>query len=46
MELAWRLDREMSRRLVLHETGFTRKGFLLPTCTLSTRYFLFVSELI
>ena len=25
--LAWRLDREMRRRLILHETGFSRKKF-------------------
>ena len=36
--LAWRLDREMRRRLILHETGFTRSRLftsyfivLLPT---------------
>ena len=25
--LAWRLDREIGRRLILHETGFTRQRF-------------------
>ena len=24
VSLTWRLDREMRRRLILHETGFTR----------------------
>ena len=24
VSLTWRLDREMGRRLILHETGFTR----------------------
>ena len=24
ISLTWRLDREMRRRLILHETGFTR----------------------
>ena len=32
--IAWRLDREIKRRIILPETGFTR------------RYFLFVYELI
>ena len=45
VSLAWRLDREMKRRLILHETGFSilAKGFLLPTNR--RRDFLFVSEL-
>ena len=44
--VAWRLDREMKGRLILHETGFSilAKGFLLPTNR--RRDFLFVSELI
>ena len=43
--LAWRLDREMKRRLILNETGFSilAKGFLLPTNR--RRDLLFVSEL-
>ena len=28
ISLAWRLDREIRRRLILHETGFTRWRFL------------------
>ena len=45
VSLAWRLDREMKRRLILNETGFSilAKGFLLPTNR--RRDFLFVSEL-
>ena len=45
VSLACRLDREMKRRLILNETGFSilAKGFLLPTNR--RRDFLFVSEL-
>ena len=27
VSLAWRFDREMRRRLIPHQTGFTRKRF-------------------
>ena len=30
VSLAWRLDREMRRRLIIHETGFTRESFFTP----------------
>ena len=32
VSLAWRLDREMRRRLILHETGFTRYRFFSLAC--------------
>ena len=45
VSLAWILDREMKRRLILNETGFSilAKGFLLPTNR--RRDLSFVSEL-
>ena len=50
VSLAWRLVGEMRRRLIVHETGFTRWRFLLPTLStsivLQDNNFLFVSELI
>ena len=30
VSLAWRLDQEMRRRLIIHETGFTRESFFTP----------------
>ena len=50
VSLAWRLDGQMRRRLIVHETGFTRWRFLLLTLStsivLQDNNFLFVSELI
>ena len=45
VELAWRLHREMRRRLILHETGFTRERFLTSffiDVEYSSGYLLFI----
>ena len=38
VSLAWRLDGEMSRRLILHETGFTHYRFFTPYFWIFTFY--------
>ena len=46
LSLAWRLDRKMRRRLILHETGFIYSLKVFYFLLYRRRYFLLVSELI
>ena len=41
--LAWRLDREMSRRLILHETGFTHLIFFTSYFIDINTFYLFLN---
>ena len=46
LALAWRLDREMRRPLILHETGFTPWRILLPTLSTSILLICFWFDLV
>ena len=43
VSLAWRLDRETRRRLILHETGFTRYRFFTSYFIDVDTFYLFLN---